>query len=304
MSFTSFTLLVLFPIPYRMSKWVAVWSWAAPGLAHKKSVWLCFSNSMEPSCFWFWLYSNLKNCTFKSIMSSSPTDLVLAHRIIREGLHRGFKKGNDTLGCGAVSMDIQKKKQKSHYSFRLNAAVVPRHFKGGLDNRRDSRHLFQPTSLWAYGPGLHSSKPQSIFLIPLLSQLCSWVEPETSIYVFQDISAWVWVDSSIPQASSICKGYSRQSVPHEHQCLNYSLTVPKYKESYIKKIINLIVLMKSCVDLKLSIRLSGFQNRENKGNSKPFSFFHQTNTLVLRSAKPSQLWQFIEFIYLVTCLNC
>lgn len=68
-------------------------------------------------------------------MSSSPTDLVLACRIIQEGLHRGFKKGNDTLGCRIVSMDIyiQKKKQKSHYSFRLNAAIVPKHFKGGLD---------------------------------------------------------------------------------------------------------------------------------------------------------------------------
>ena len=150
-----------------------------------------------------------------------------------------------------------------------------------------SRHLFQPSSLWAYGSGLSSSKPQSIFLILLLSMLCAWVEPETSIYVFQDISAWVGVGSSIPQASSICKGCSRPSMPHDHQCLNYSLTVPKYMESYIKKLLNLIVLMKICVDLKMRICLSGFQNRENKGNSLFIFFIRPAHLFCAQQSLPN-----------------
>lgn len=59
-------------------------------------------------------------------------------------------------------------------------------------------------------------------------------------------------------------------------------------ESYIKKMLNLIVLMISCVDLKLRICLSGFQNSKNKGKSKPFPFFPSDQHIcsVLHKASP------------------
>lgn len=58
-------------------------------------------------------------------------------------------------------------------------------------------------------------------------------------------------------------------------------------ESYIKKLLNLIVLMKICVDLKMRICLSGFQNRENKGNSLFIFFIRPAHLFCAQQSLPN-----------------
>lgn len=70
---------------------------------------------MKPSDFSFWLYFDLRNCTFSCIVSH--LGLILTCRIILEKLYIRFLKGNDTLWCTAVKKNPQR-------SFRLKAALA------------------------------------------------------------------------------------------------------------------------------------------------------------------------------------
>lgn len=234
--------------------------------------WLCFTNSVKPSDFWFWLYCDHNNCTFQHIVPLlSDLGLILTHRIILKKLYMTLSKGSDTY-------DAQQWKKITVFFQSKGCSST-----GGNPTSRGRLHWLTRKSLgissnWRFydATGLAYSIPHNRAPSKSLHEICSILEWNLkSVFTFFIAFFWVWVGSTTTLAmgclSAFVKGpayplcHTNNNASRDCSCP--SSTGSNYMEALYWEISHQLK-EKLNINLKLIMYLSGFQNTANQKNSK------------------------------------